>query len=754
MNTFVLQVVLAAAFALSGLSQERAPESSQSRRVAPDPKHLLESFFNGESSGSDTKLTAREAGRIARATGSVLTQGHYRQALLDDEISRTFFTNYLSTLDYARLVFTQEDIQEFGEMYADRLDDRTIAGDASPAYVIFSRYLERLEQRNAFAQELLKQPLDLTEDERFNPQRDKAQWPKDEAEAREIWRKRVKFDVLQSRLNDEKLEDIVTKLSKRYNRLLKTMKDYDQEEILSVYLTALAHAYDPHSDYMSPSEAKQFEISNVKLSLTGIGALLEWDDGYTRIKSLVPGGPAERSKQLKPKDKIVAVAQGDEEPVDVVEMRLNKVVELIRGRKGSEVRLTIERDDAETNKREIIRLIRDDIPLSEQYAKARIVELPRENGEVAKLGVVVLPQFYENCARDVETLLRRLKAEKVEGVVLDLRRNGGGILEEAIDVAGLFITTGPVVQVKGHNGSVRVLSDDDPKVAWEGPLAVAVGHLSASASEIVAAALQDYGRALVVGDSATHGKGTVQTLVPLSQFFSRFTVGPNPGKLKFTISKFYRIAGGTTQKYGVTPDIALPSVLDHMELGESHLPNCLPADRTDPLEFEKLDWVEPYLPALRDRSANRVAASQEYAYILEDIAEIKKRKADPSVSLNEAVRLAEQAERKKREEARKQERKEREGTRAKVFELTLEAVQKGEAPKLLTAKTTPKAEEENVEADEDLGAVLTATTDDEDEGRLEPQLGETLHILADYLDLLEAKGQRLAFGTRSAAARN
>ncbi|MDP2325770.1 MAG: carboxy terminal-processing peptidase, partial [Gammaproteobacteria bacterium] len=417
--------------------------------------------------------------------------------------------------------------------------------------------------------------------------------------------------------------------------------EFDEEEILSAYLSALARAYDPHSDYMSPSEAKQFEIASIKLSLSGIGALLQWEDGYTRIRSLVPGGPAEQSKLLKPKDRIVAVAQGAEEPVDVVEMRLNKVVELIRGKKGSEVRLTIVPADSEDGSRRVIRLVRDDIKLSEQLSKARIIDLPVGDRTVA-LGVIVLPQFYENCARDVEKLIVRLKEEKVEGLVLDLRRNGGGILEEAIELTGLFIREGPVVQVKNHTGITRVLEDEDSRVVWEGPLVVAVGHASASASEIVAAALQDYGRALVVGDAATHGKGTVQTLVPLSQFFNRAILTSNAGKVKFTVSKFYRIAGGTTQKYGVIPDIALPSPLDPMELGEAYLPNCLPADRTTPADYRRQDVVQPYLATLRDRSANRVAASRDFAFILEDIEEIKQRKADPSLSLNEARRLTEQ----------------------------------------------------------------------------------------------------------------
>jgi carboxyl-terminal processing protease len=744
MNMFVIQAVVAAALAFSGLSQEKVPTRAQ---VQGAPAQLLESKAENGADVVKVKLTSREAGRIAHATGMLLSQGHYSQKDLDDHVSRTFFTNYLSSLDYSRLVFTQADVDEFGERYADRLDDMVRAGDASPAYVIFKRYLTRLEERNDLAQKILSQEVDFTTNDRFNPQRDKEPWPRDRAEADDLWRRRVKFDLLQGRLSEDKPEDVVNKLTKRYSRLYKTMSDYDDEEILSVYLTSLAHAYDPHSDYMSPSEARQFEISNVKLSLTGIGALLEWDDGYTRIKSLVPGGPAEKSKQLKPKDRIIAVAQGREEPVDVVEMRLNKVVELIRGRKDSEVRLTVVPADSEDGATRIVSLIRDDIPLREQFAKAQIVNTPTSDGRTMRLGIVILPQFYENCARDVETLIQRLKNENVEGLVLDLRRNGGGILEEAIELTGLFIREGPVVQVKNPIGGTRVMEDENAKVAWQGPLVVAVGHLSASASEIVAAALQDYGRAIVVGDSATHGKGTVQQLIALDRAFERafnWRGGHGAGKLKYTISKFYRIAGGTTQKYGVTPDISLPSVLDHMELGESHLPNSLAADRTTPLSFAELNYVQSFVPTLRERSANRVAANREYGYILEDIEEIKKRKADPSVSLNEAQRIAEKAERKAREEARKKERAELSGPPLPIWELTLEAAQRNEEPTLITASkanagdhSLPIEIADAAEEDADSESV-------EDEGRLEPQLRETLNILSDYLDQLAAKGQRLA----------
>lgn len=782
MKTLGLRLVgwLAMALAASWFAFAQAPNRPSAQAQLPadekasSPKHLLENGTPGSVAPSQPKLTSREAGRIAQATGAILAQGHYRQQKLNDDISRSFFTNYFVALDQGRLIFTQQDVDAFAAKYAEALDDLTKAGDASPAFEIFKVYLDRLEERIQFALEWVTKPMDFSADEQFNPQRDKAPWPADKAAAQELWRLRVKYELLQGRLAKDKPEEVVQNLTKRYQRQLKTMKDYDDEEILSIYLSALSNAYDPHSEYMSPSEARSFEINHMKLSLSGIGALLEGGlDGYTRIKSLVPGGPAELSKQLKPKDRVVAVAQDDGEPVDVVDMRINKVVELIRGKKGTTVRLTILPADSEDGTRKVISLVRDDIKLSDSLARAQLIDLPTADGRTLTLGVVILPTFYENCARDVERLIQRLKEAKIDGLVLDLRRNGGGILDEAVDLTGLFIREGPVVQDKRPNGSTLVREDENPKVAWDGPMVVAVSHLSASASEIVAAALQDYGRALVVGDSATHGKGTVQTLMELSRFFNRLTLSSNAGRLKFTVSKFYRVAGGTTQKYGVTPDISLPSVLDYMDLGESKLPNCLPADRTTPVEYETFNFVQPYLSTLRDRSANRVAASRDYAFILEDIEEMKKRKEDPSISLNEAKRLAEKKERKARTDARRKERKEMDGANPPpVREITLESLDKGEPPKLVGAKETkPETAAVAAPAAASTNAVVAASgaaapsavgkssedSEDDDEveepeTRIEPQLRETLNILVDYLELITAKGERVTLDRRASAS--
>jgi len=501
----------------------------------------------------------------------------------------------------------------------------------------------------------------------------------------------------------------------------------DSGDVLQVYLTALSNGYDPHSDYFSPLEAENFEINNIKLSLTGIGARLQWDDGYTKLIELVPGGPAIRSKKLKPGDRIIAVAQGEDgEPLDVIEMELDKVVDKIRGQKGTLVRLTIipadAADESETNE---VRLIRDKINLTDSLAKGQVIDYPQEDGSRPRLGVIDLPQFYENCARDVAMILKRFKEEKVSGIVLDLRRNGGGLLPEAVKLAGLFIEQGPMVQVIDSRRRKQVLQDNDTNIGYDGPMVVLVGKLSASASEIVAAALQDYGRALTVGSLSTHGKGTVQTVMPLNNWVRL----PDSGKLKLTVSKFYRVIGSTTQKQGVTPDIILPTPYDYMEIGEATLPNCLEADHTQKLDFRGLNRVAMHIAPLAKRSNARINQDQDFAYILKDIETLKERLKNKSVSLSERKRLAEKDEEKTKREARKKERKARGNTGEIVYNVSIEMI-----------KTNTKLGEE-IE-DEEKPIRLEEENDDEeieeeeDEPNLDPHLRETLYILHDYIKLL------------------
>jgi len=506
---------------------------------------------------------------------------------------------------------------------------------------------------------------------------------------------------------------------------------------------------------MSPSEAANFDIQHISLSLTGIGAQLVWEDGNTKIKDLIPGGPAALSKQLRPSDKIIAVAQGSEEPVDVVEMPLKKVVDMIRGKKGTEVRLTVVPAKSPDTKK-VITLIRDEIKFKEQFAKARVYDYTDAEGVAQKIGVVTLPQFYDNCASHVETLIERLKKENISALVLDLRRNGGGILDEADQHTGLNIKKGPVVQVKEPRREATVLNDGSSKVAWDGPLVVAVGKLSASASEIVAGALQDYGIAVVVGDQSTHGKGTVQQVLSLETVVQKSSV-ENPGKLKMTVSKFYRVSGSTTQKQGVTPDIILPSIYDYLDIGEAALDNPLPADQTTPANYTPVDQVKPFLSELQAASKVRVSQSKDFGYLLEDIEDVKKRKEEKTISLNEKVRIEEREEDKARIEKRKKERAARTKPSSHIFELDLDMAMANQ-PLQPFNPNKAKEEAELTQAAPATGEGAELDGEDiesENDPLVDPHLDETIEITRHYLALL-AKGGKpgVALKKRAATEKN
>lgn len=697
---------------------------------------LLTLIILAQSAVFSAQLNDVQAGRVANYVGQILEGHHFRRTKLDDIASTSFLTNYVNALDYNHMIFLQSDIDAFKAKYGTKLDDAIKSGNISAAFQIFDVYKDRLEERNILVQKLLKQEFDFTEDEDFVVARNKEPWPKDDAESAKLWRQRIKWELLQAKLAKEKPEETLGLISRRYDRLERTMKALEREEILQLYLTSLAHVYDPHSDYMSPSEAANFEMQHISLSLTGIGAQLVWEDGNTKIKDLIAGGPAALSKQLRPSDKIVAVAQGKEEPVDVVEMPLKKVVEMIRGKKGTEVRLTIVPAKNPDSKK-VVSLIRDEIKFKEQFAKARVYDYTDSDGVAQKIGVVTLPQFYDNCASHVETLIDRLKKENISALVLDLRRNGGGILDEAVQLTGLFIRKGPVVQVKEPRKEPHVLNDNESKIAWDGPLVVAVGKLSASASEIVAGALQDYGRAVIVGDQSTHGKGTVQQVLALETVVPKGLV-ENPGKLKMTVSKFYRVSGSTTQKQGVTPDIIWPSIYDYLDIGEAALDNPLPADQTTPATYPQQNRVKPFLSELQTASKVRIGQSKDFAYLLEDIEQVKKRKDEKTVSLNEKVRITEREQDKARIEQRKKERADRTKQTSHIFELDLDAAM---ANKPLEPFNPNKAKEEAElsQATPISGDGAAADSEDveaESDPLVDPHLDETLEITRHYLTLL------------------
>ena len=711
---------------------------------------LLALLFSLTYPASSLNLSKGESGRIARLVGQILSSNHLRQEALNNRLSQIALDNYLDALDVNHQVFIKPDIEEFRKKYSGKLDDLTLAErTAQPAFVIYKRYLERLKARINDVDELLAAEYDFEKEESLDLKRSKKPWPNTVEELDELWRKRIKSDLLQGRLQSEDLETVTERLKKRYSRLLKSMEELEGDEILQIYLSAIGAAYDPHSNYMSPSEAENFQIHSVKLKLSGIGALLRSEDGYCKIVSLVAGGPALMSKQIKPNDRIIAVAQGDDEPVDVIEMKLNKVVDLIRGERGTEVRLTvIPASSADGSERNVVSIIRDVIQLKEQQAKAKIIDLPKAGEGKVRLGVIDLPQYYEHCARDVRQIINRLKLEEVDGMVLDLRRNGGGILDEAVKLTGLFFQKGPVVQVRDFQNSVTVLSDKDPRVAYDGPLIVLVSRLSASASEITAAALQDYGRAIIIGDEATHGKGTVQTLQDLNRFMRRVrgATPKNSGMLKYTISNFYRVEGTTTQKYGVKPDIVLPSVYDYMEIGEEHLPNSLEPDKIPSAKFQQLDRARNYVESLKETSKARVDQSTDFGYVKADIARYLELKKRESISLRESTRIAEKDEEKDRSDARKSEREARPEHEESVFLLTLDATKNAEelVPLPYLAANEPETEEEDKDDDSEKADEASADeeaneTEDEDEEtrQYDPHLREALNILSDYIDALK-----------------
>lgn len=687
-----------------------------------------------------------------RLTARVLENMHYSRHPLDAEYAERFYNRYLDILDPQRFHFTQEDLKEF-ERFKTRLDELTLRhGDTRPANEIFARYLQRVDQRATLVAQMLQEnKFDFTTDERYTPNRKNAPWPENLEAARALWRQHLRYEYLQELLNKQKPEEITKKLALRYKRLLRTLGEFDREDILQFYLTALANAYDPHSDYMGKAQLENFAIS-MKLSLFGIGALLRSEDGYCTIESLTPGGPAARSKKLKPNDRIIAVQQKDGEPVDVVDMKLTKVVEMIRGPRGTEVTLTIiPADAADSSERRTITLVRDEIKLEDQEAKARLFEIPNGGAQPTRVGVIDLPSFYasfdigkstgksepRSTTADVTRLIQKLVAEGASGLILDLRRNGGGSLEEAIKLTGLFISEGPIVQVRDANAEVNVERDTDPGVVYDGPLVVLTSRFSASASEILAAALQDYDRALVVGDKATHGKGTVQTIYELAKLTRRFPDSYNPGALKVTIRKFYRANGASTQLRGVTPDIILPSISNEMEVGEGTQPYALPWDTIPSAKYDRLGRVQPHLEELQRRSETRRSVDPDWAYIREDIETYRQAQADKSLSLNYEQRLKEREEAEARSKARKQERAARAASEEKIYELNLKlAIQPGLPPAIGSTNAATAA----VEADTPVTAA-TQADDEEEEADKTPSADVTLkeakRILLDLIELTQ-----------------
>jgi carboxyl-terminal processing protease len=685
---------------------------------------------------------------IGRTVGRLVEENHYLQKPIDAQMSQRWLKNYFLALDLNHLFFLQSDIDEFTAKYGNYLGDLLMHSDnedaaVAPAFEIFQRYLLRVKENVTLAEKLVHDKFDFTKEESFTIPTEKSPWLKDAAFSASIWRDQVKADLLNGLLDKKSPEDTIKRTSKRYTSLLRERSEMDDMDVLELYLSALTHAYDPHSDYFQPDEAQNFNIQAIDHAVTGIGAVLRSDDGYATIEEVIAGGPADLDKRLQAGDRILAVGQGTKEPVDAVNMKLNRVVDMIRGLKGSIVHLVVlPAGAAESAGHKDIILKRDMVSIKDSLAKADIIQHQLPDGLMEKLGVIVLHDFYNNtttrhsASSDVAELVQRLKKEQVTGIILDMRNNGGGLLDQAIDLTGLFVKREPVVQVRRSDGYTEQLGPDEDHDIYNGPLLVMVNKASASATEIVAGALQDYGRAVIVGDQSTHGKGTVQTLIPLdTQTPIGFT--GEPGKLKLTVQKFYRVAGGSTQQKGVVPDIVLPSLLDGFELGETTLPYYLPYDEVSPAQYENLNLAKPYLADLRAKSLARVNASPDFAYVRQDIAYYKKKVQSPVVSLNLAQRQKETADLKAQNEARKKDLEARKATRDKELELTLDMVDKN-------LPATPPVEKKQKTSEDDGDDDISFDPDASKDGVTDdPQLDEAVNVMTDYTRLLHDSGSTL-----------
>jgi carboxyl-terminal processing protease len=637
----------------------------------------------------------------------LLKRHHYSKPPLDDARSVIIYDSYLKLLDPSRSYFLASDIAEF-DKWKTQFDDFLKKGDLDAGFTIYKRYLDRVKGRLDFALTVLDKgvdKMDFNGNETLEVDRKNAPWPKDQADLDTLWRKRVMDEVLRLKIAGKDPKAIQELLVKRYKNQLVRLDQTRAEDIFQAYINTFAMSYDPHTNYLSPDSAENFDI-NMSLSLEGIGAVLQSDNDQVKVVRLVPAGPADKTKQLAPSDKIVGVAQGDKEMVDVIGWRLDEVVKLIRGAKGSVVRLEViphtNAPNDQTSK--IVSITREAVKLEEQAAKKSILNL-KQDGKDYKLGVIEIPAFYldfkafragdpdyKSTTRDVKKLLTELQKEHVDGVVIDLRNNGGGSLQEATELTSLFIEKGPTVLVRNSDGRVDVLEDENPGAFYKGPMALLVNRLSASASEIFAGAMQDYHRALIIGGQ-TFGKGTVQTIQPL-----------NHGELKLTLAKFYRVSGQSTQHQGVLPDIAYPSIIDTKEIGESALPEAMPWDTIRPAIKPETDPFKPFLAQLKALHDKRTDTDPEFIFIRDRLALAQKLMEEKTVSLNEAVRRKQHTDIENQQLAL-------ENTRRKA---------KGEAP-----LTELKKEDED--------ALATDPNDTKPEN--DAYLSETGRILLDYLRL-------------------
>ena len=665
----------------------------------------------------ELKPVAQQA-QAARLSAEILSRYHYKAMPLDDALSEKIFDSYLKFLDPEKLFFIQSDIDNWASLRR-RIDDAILSENLTLPFALFNRYAQRATDRFAYARTLLKERFDFQAMESYPYSREKAEWAKTEAEMRDLWRKRVKGDWLRLKLAGKDDKSIFDTLDKRYEHSQKRIAQLKSEDAFQSFMNAYTMAIEPHTNYMGLRAAEDFDIS-MRLSLFGIGAVLSEKNEYTTIRELVPGGPAALSGQLNVGDRILGVAQGEHgELADVLGWRLDDTVALIRGAVDSVVVLDVLPAEANPDgKHKRVSLIRKKISLEAQSAKKAFI--PVSEGNVTrKIGVITLPSFYEDfdgrqkadpdyksASRDVAQLLDELKHENVDSVLVDLRNNGGGSLSEAIKLTGLFIDKGPVVQQRNAQGKIVVENDTKAGTSWDGPLGVLINRGSASASEIFAAAIQDYGRGLIIGEKS-FGKGTVQTILDLDQI--THNAKPKFGELKLTVAQFFRINGGTTQLRGVTPDIPFPSIQDDEEFGESCFDNALPWVQIKAADYAPLADLSDVRQKLISRLETRVKSDKDYQYLLEDVAEFERLRKSEQISLNEAQR-----------------RRERDAQEAKLKARKVA----GSSPDDIAAISDDglQADERNVTNDLAFEKVRKAAKD--------VLLNQTVHILSDEVELL------------------
>ena len=610
----------------------------------------LLAFGCWSSTAAELEKPSAKDRRVTLLVSSLIERSHLSKHALDDEISGRALLTFLKSIDPLKLYFYQKDIDEFMKQ-KDQIDDMVKKGDISFAHTIYNRYLQRIDERVATVLELIRETHDFTVEEQLIREPEKMKYAKTAAEARERWRKRIKFNFLSLKSEKTEGEKARERLVRRYTSYRKQMHQTSGDDLLEIFLTSVTSSFDPHTTYFSPPTLENFQIQ-MRLKLEGIGAQLQLRDGFTRVTKIIPGGAADKQGELKPDDRIVSVGQDAEgDMLDVIDMKLQNVVKLIRGKSGTIVRLGV--IPAGKNDRKVYKITRAKIELTDSEARSEIIESGKKaDGSPYRIGVIVLPSFYmdmdaarkgvpdfKSTTRDVRKILEKMNEDEkgIDAIVLDLSQNGGGSLTEAIDLTGLFINSGPVVQVRDPRGIVKQYDDKDSSMTWKGPLVVVTSKFSASASEILAGAIQDYHRGLIIGDKATHGKGTVQSLLDLgSELFFGISNPPNLGALKLTMQQFYRPDGDSTQRRGVLADIVLPSFSNHMDVGEADLDYAIKFNQVKPASHDDFEMAnKESLKKLNKLSSTRRAESSEFKKLLANIEKYKVQRKRETITLNE-----------------------------------------------------------------------------------------------------------------------